>query len=132
MSSFTVLHQLTTAYHLLHYLWNVIVGRHSTTRESSSMNSTLPQRCVLPIEILAYIVDQAVLPAAQSPPIPLNCTSFQPLVTPKSSFDAIRGLSGTNHWIRARTLARWFRIMVVRDGSDWDTVARMHISTHVV
>ncbi|EUC66257.1 hypothetical protein RSOL_473540, partial [Rhizoctonia solani AG-3 Rhs1AP] len=129
-----ILHQMTTVYHLLHYLWNVIFRRQSTTPEPSSMhmNSTIPRRCVLPVEIIVYIIDEAVAPAAHSPPIPLNHTSFQPLVTPKSSFETIRGLSSTNHWIGARVLARWFRIMVVRDVRDWDIVMKMQISIHVM
>ncbi|CAE6493981.1 unnamed protein product [Rhizoctonia solani] len=128
-----ILHQMTTVYHLLHYLWHVIFRRQSTTPEPSMhMNSTIPRRCVLPVEIIVYIIDEAVAPAAHSSPIPLNHTSFQPLVTPKSSFETIRGLSSTNHWIRARVLARWFRIMVVRDARDWDIVMKMQISIHVM
>ncbi|KAF8681318.1 hypothetical protein RHS04_02952 [Rhizoctonia solani] len=94
-------------------------------------NASLPKR-TLPVEIIALIIDEAARPIMRGPLIPLDSTSLQPLVAAKPSFESIRGLSGTNRWIRHRTLSRWFSTMVIRKEDDWNMAARLHISTHIL
>ncbi|CEL63855.1 hypothetical protein RSOLAG1IB_05619 [Rhizoctonia solani AG-1 IB] len=72
----------------------------------------------LPVEIIALIVDEAATPTAPGAFIPLDATSLQPLVAAKAKFDAIRGLSSTNHWIRRRVLSRWFTTMIIREEAE--------------
>ncbi|KDN47464.1 hypothetical protein RSAG8_03604, partial [Rhizoctonia solani AG-8 WAC10335] len=99
---------------------------------SDCTDSTLPPRRTLPFEIIECIIDEAVTPESNGALIPLDNSSFQPLVVPKSSFEDICGLSRTNHWMRHRVLSRWFRIMVVREAGDWDVIAEMRICAHVM
>ncbi|CAE6459300.1 unnamed protein product [Rhizoctonia solani] len=115
-------------YHLFCYIWYVIFDR---THIKSRDNASLPKR-TLPVEIIALIIDEAARPIMRGPLIPLDSTSLQPLVTAKPSFESIRGLSGTNRWIRNRTLSRWFSTMVIRKEDDWNIAARLHISTHIL
>ncbi|CAE6536125.1 unnamed protein product [Rhizoctonia solani] len=131
MTFLAFLRELVMSYRIFYYLWDVVVGQ-THTRLGDIIDSIPPPRRTLPFEIIECIIDEAVTPDSNSALIPLDNSSFQPLVVPKSPFGDIRGLSSTSRWIRSRVLARWFKILVVRETDDWDIVAKMRICAHIM
>ncbi|CAE6422395.1 unnamed protein product [Rhizoctonia solani] len=128
-----ILNQLILAlgHHLFYCFWYATFSRKQTKPGVWMDSAPLPMRA-LPVEIIALIVDEAATPITCGALIPLDATSFQPLVAAKPSFEAIRGLSRTNHWIRYRVLSRWFTTMVIREENDWDMAVKLDICTHVL
>ncbi|CAE7182872.1 unnamed protein product [Rhizoctonia solani] len=121
----TFLQQLAINYPVFWRITNLVFGRWLVKQ-----SPPLPRRA-LPVELIAQIIDEAITPACHGALVPLDRSSFQPLVASKSDFRAIRGLSSTNHWIRDRVLAQWFSIMVVREVGDWDIATSLRICAHV-